>query len=124
MNLLLDTHILLWWLMDSPALKESSRKIITNSENIIFVSAASGWEIAIKKSIGKLHAPHDLITAITANNFEILPITIPHTEKLGELPYHHRDPFDHMLIAQAQYEQLKLMTDDEQIKQYDVSILL
>ncbi len=99
MSYLLDTHTLLWWLSDHPTLSEEARNIIAAPENIIFVSAASAWEIGIKKAIGKLEAPEDLETAIAVNHFETLPITITDGLSVEKLPNYHQDPFDRMLIA-------------------------
>jgi PIN domain nuclease of toxin-antitoxin system len=120
MRLLLDTHVLLWWLANNPRLSVSAREVIADSGNQVFVSAASAWEIAIKKALGKLAAPEDLLGAIAANNFEPLVIKIEHTLRLGELPLHHNDPFDRILIAQALYEDLTLLSGDGKIALYEV----
>ncbi|MGH2416585.1 MAG: type II toxin-antitoxin system VapC family toxin, partial [Microcystaceae cyanobacterium] len=89
MSYLLDTHILLWWLDDNPILPESARNTIASPKNVIFVSAASIWEISIKKAMGKLAVPDDLEQAIVDSNFEPLPITIPHSMQFGILAQHH-----------------------------------
>ncbi|MCU0532716.1 MAG: type II toxin-antitoxin system VapC family toxin [Hydrococcus sp. Prado102] len=123
MRLLLDTHIVLWCLADDPTLPENIRTTVVNSSNTVFVSAASGWEIAIKKAIGKLEAPDDLLEAISACHFEPLSITLAHAMKVGSLPRHHDDPFDRMLIAQSILEGCTLVTRDCRIKAYDVPIL-
>jgi PIN domain nuclease of toxin-antitoxin system len=123
MRLLLDTHILLWCLADDPTLPENIRATVVDSNNTVFVSTASGWEIAIKKAIGKLEAPDDLLEAILACRFEPLPINFAHAMKAGSLPRHHDDPFDRMLIAQSIIEGCTLVTRDRQIKAYDVPLL-
>ena len=123
MNLLLDTHALLWWLSDAPALKAEARQAIGEASNIIYVSAASAWEISIKKALGKLDAPNDLHAALLANHFEALPITIGHATGAGQLPRHHDDPFDRMLIAQAQAEQLTLVTHDTMFRPYGILVI-
>ena len=120
MNLLLDTHILLWWLADDPALPEEHRSAIADPTNAVFASAASAWEIAIKKAIGKLIAPDDLAAVLTTSELEQLPVTVAHAEAVGWLPMHHRDPFDRMLIAQAQIENLVVVTVDPVFGQYEV----
>ena len=95
-RLLLDTHALLWWLADDSTLGESTRAMIASHDNVIFVSAASIWEIAIKKTLGKLIAPDGLDTVLEQEGFEALPIEVFHAEQAGALPAHHRDPFDRM----------------------------
>ena len=120
---LLDTHVLLWWFMDDPRLGVSARQAIANARNEVYVSAASGWEVAIKRALGKLRAPGDLYKRAEAQGFISLSITFRHAEQAGALPLLHRDPFDRILIAQAQVENLALITGDERIKRYDVRIL-
>ena len=123
MNLLLDTHILLWWLADDPGLSEKQRSAIADPANVVYVSAASAWEIAIKKALGKLIAPNDLGAALIASELEQLPVTVAHAEAVGRLPPHHRDPFDRMLIAQAGVEDLTVVTGDPVFAQYEVTRL-
>src|SRR5690242_10451915 len=101
MRLLLDTHILLWWLADSPSLPDQAREWIANPANAVFVSAVSLWEIWLKQSLGKLKLPSDFEEKLAAESFESLPLLEAHTRGLASLPWHHRDPFDRMLIAQA-----------------------
>jgi PIN domain nuclease of toxin-antitoxin system len=120
MRLLLDTHVLLWWLANNPRLSAYARTVIADSDNQVFVSAVSAWEIEIKRAIGKLEAPEDLLGAIAANDFERLDIKIEHSLRLRELPLHHNDPFDRMLIAQALYEDLTLLSGDKKIALYEV----
>ena len=123
MSLLLDTHASLWWLADDAALKTEARKTIGDPPSIIYVSAASAWEISIKKALGKLDAPDDLPAALIANHFQSLPITIAHALSAGQLPRHHDDPFDRMLIAQALAEQLTVVTHDTMFRPYGIPII-
>jgi PIN domain nuclease of toxin-antitoxin system len=118
MNLLLDAHALLWWLADDPGLSQEARTAIGAAENAVYVSAVTAWEIAIKRALGKLEAPEDLDVAVSASGFQELPITIAHALAAGQLPNHHKDPFDRMLVAQAQLENLILITRDERIVRY------
>ena len=122
-RLLLDTHVLLWWLTDDPRLGASARQTIADAQNEVFVSAATGWEVAIKRALGKLRAPDELETEIKDEGFVPLPITFRHAEQAGALPLLHRDPFDRVLIAQALAGDLILITNDEWIKRYDVRTL-
>jgi PIN domain nuclease of toxin-antitoxin system len=121
-RLLLDTHVLLWWLADHPSLSPHAAEMIQR-ERDVFVSAASAWEIAIKRALGKLEAPDDLSGAIEANDFRPLPVGVGHALVAGALPRHHDDPFDRMLVAQAQQEGLTLVTSDRWIPSYAVSVL-
>lgn len=123
MSLLIDTHILLWWLADDPALPNAAGEAIADSDADVLVSAASAWEIAVKKASGRLDAPDDLLDALDANEFDILPITSSHALAAGALPPHHTDPFDRMLIAQAAAEGLTLVTFDPQFAAYGVDLL-
>lgn len=123
MKLLLDTHILIWWLSEASRLSQTEIDLITDSDNFIFVSAATAWEIAVKKMIGKLEAPDDLPAALAINNFLELPITIEHSQKLYQLPLHHNDPFDRIMIAQAISEDLTFMTRDTKIALYDIKTI-
>ncbi len=117
---LLDTHTLLWWLGDNPALNAKAKTAINNGQNKIYVSAATTWEASIKKSLGKLTAPDDLDSIIEAERFIKLPISLYHSQVAGQLPTIHRDPFDRMLVAQAQIEGLILVTGDLNIMKYRV----
>ena len=120
MRLLLDTHTFLWWVSDWGEIEETTRDAIADPENEVFVSAVSGWEIAIKKARGRLVAPDTLSPVVEEKHFEHLPLTFEHAERAAALPMHHRDPFDRMLIAQAQTEELVLVTRDERIALYEV----
>jgi len=120
----LDTHILIWWLTDEKRLSNKVREQIINPKNIVFVSAVSACEIAIKKSLGKLTTPDDLEIQIEQQSFEVLPITIKHGLYLEQLPFHHKDPFDRILIAQAKIEDLTIVSYDKKFSLYeDLSIL-
>jgi PIN domain nuclease of toxin-antitoxin system len=123
MRLLLDTHVLLWCLTDDPTLSSSLRDVITDGSNDVLVSAASAWEIAIKKALGKLEAPDDLSNAIAVCRFKTLPVTVTHAMHAGALPKHHNDPFDRMLVAQSILEDLMLVTRDARIVAYEVSVM-
>jgi PIN domain nuclease of toxin-antitoxin system len=122
-RVLLDTHILLWWLADDALLPGSAAAVIGDGGTDVVVSAATAWEIAIKKSAGRLDAPDDLLEALAANNFRTLAITADHAITAGSLPPHHSDPFDRVLIAQAQAERLTLVTVDRRFSVYDVDLL-
>ena len=123
MNLLLDTHALLWWLGDAPTLEGKARDAIADGRNVVFVSAASIWEIRIKQAIGKLKLPRSFREVLEAQAFMSLPVTAEHAHGVLALPPHHRDPFDRMLVAQAKAERLTVVTRDERIKRYGVSVL-
>lgn len=124
MRLLLDTHVVLWWLEADPRIEDEVLGAISSTENEVFVSAVSATEIAIKSVLGKLRTPDDLELQVTQNWFTPLPLTIRHGQAVGELPLHHRDPFDRMLIAQARCEGLTLVTADKAIQKYDVPLLV
>ena len=119
---ILDTHALLWWLADSPQLGERCKEIISDQRNQIYISAATTWEISIKMSLGKLEAPEDMDSAVEDEGFSKLPISLYHGQLAGQLPPIHRDPFDRMLIAQAQAEGLILITADENITHYKLRV--
>jgi PIN domain nuclease of toxin-antitoxin system len=123
MSLLLDTHILLWWLSDDRALPPLARDAIADPDAVVVVSAATAWEIAIKKSAGRLVAPDDLLSMLEDNDFDELPITASHALVAGGLPPHHADPFDRMLIAQAQTDSLTLVSVDRRFPAYGVDLL-
>ena len=123
MNLLLDTHILLWWLSNSRRLHTDARKTIAESARA-YVSAATVWEIAIKIALGKLEFRGEMAEQLALNNLLSLAVTVPHALVAGALPMHHNDPFDRMLIAQAQLESLTLITRDVRLREYDVPVLV
>jgi len=121
-RLLVDTHALLWWLADDPALSPAARDSIADPANEPLVSAASVWEIAIKRSLGKLSVPDDLPDRITSGGFAWLPISALHAWQVRDLPPHHRDPFDRVLVAQALIEHLRIITADAQFDAYGVEV--
>lgn len=123
MRILADTHALLWWLSDDAALPEVIREAVADPDNQVFVSSISVAEIAIKASLGKLEAPDDVATTLTSQGFDPLPFTADHAQSLRHLPWHHRDPFDRMLVAQAQCEGLVLATADAHLRAYDIALL-
>ena len=123
MNLILDTNIILWWLEDNSNLSRKYRSAISDTDNICYVSAASIWEISIKRAIGKLEIPADYLDLLLNQGFNELPVSWQHANEVKHLPFHHRDPFDRLLIAQALIEDLTLLTADEIISQYKVTIL-
>lgn len=123
MRLLLDTHVFLWWLSDDPQLGPVLRAEISDGVNEVRVSSITIAEIAIKQSLGKLSAPAGLLGSLAEVGFEELPFISSHAAALENLPWHHRDPFDRMLIAQASVDGLTLASHDAHISEYDVAIL-
>jgi PIN domain nuclease of toxin-antitoxin system len=122
MNILLDTHVVIWWYEDPQLLLDGARKLIENKENTLFLSPAVVWEISIKQSLKKLKVPDGLIDKAILDLIEI-PIMIKHTQVLKNLPLIHHDPFDRILIAQAKADDLYLMTRDKQIAKYDIRVI-
>lgn len=122
-RLLLDTQVLLWWLGADPSLGKKGREAITDGHNEIYVSAATTWEISIKKALGKLVAPDDMDSIVQEESFLKLPISLYHGQMAGMLPMIHRDPFDRMLIAQAQAEGLIIVTSDGYFTKYGIRIM-
>ena len=124
MRALLDTHALLWWLADDPALSRTARKVIAETKNTLLVSAASAWEIAIKVRLGKLPTAVDLTadfaSQIEREGFHLLPISAEHGIRAGLLPGPHKDPFDRMLIAQTQAENIPIITNETVFETYGV----
>jgi PIN domain nuclease of toxin-antitoxin system len=122
-GLLLDTHALLWALADEDRLSPDARAELSAGATPAFVSAASIWEIEIKRALGKLEAPADLLDAVAAARFAALDVTFAHASIAGSLPRSHGDPFDRMLVAQARCEGLTVVTRDPHIAAYDVPVL-
>jgi len=123
LRLLIDTQAFLWWMAGAPRLSASAREAIGDPANAVHFSIASAWEIEIKRAIGKLRAPHDLAAAIKTEGFDLLPVELSHIAALAGLPAHHRDPFDRMLLAQAQVEGLRLVSADTVFRRYGVAPL-
>ena len=123
-RLLLDTHVVLWWLFDDQRFGQEARRLIANPGSHVAVSAASVWEMAIKSSIGKLSVPDGLEEAILECGFKPLAITMEHAARIGELPLLNGDPVDRMLIAQAQLERLDLLTADAGLRAYAVKVVV
>lgn len=127
MNLLLDTHTLLWFIAGSASLSANARGLIEDASNEKFVSIASIWETSIKASIGKmsLSAPFDVLFPhqLNINGFELLPVKVEHTSVITTLPFHHRDPFDRLLIAQAIEEKMSLVSADSVFDDYEITRL-
>jgi PIN domain nuclease of toxin-antitoxin system len=127
MNLLLDTHVLLWWMADDPALGDRARDAVADPGNGVWVSAASAWEIAIKAGLGRLTLPGPVAEVLPAvlvdNDFSPLPITVEHGLRVSELPPVHADPFDRILIAQAITQTLTIVTAAAVFARYPVTIL-
>jgi len=127
MRAILDTHTFLWWNTDDPQLSEVARRFISDGENELFLSAASTWEIAIKCARGRLLLPENpgeyVANRMTFYRIQPLPIQISHTLRIFDLPDIHQDPFDRLLIAQSQLENIPILTADKTISRYDVSII-
>lgn len=126
MKLLLDTHSFLWWITDDSQMSTTALKLMGDNRNTLYWSAASSWEVSIKYSLGRLplpEAPEQFLPAeLGRNRIESLPIVDVHAFQAGSLPRHHRDPFDRMLVAQAQVESFGLITNDSDIRRYEVEV--
>ncbi len=123
LRLLLDTRVLLWPLTGNARLSAATRAVMADTGNEVFVSAATFWEIAIKRALGRLQVPDNLIAEIALAGLKELPVTFSHGELMAQLPLIHRDPFDRMLVAQAQAESLVLVTADPALRRYDVATI-
>jgi PIN domain nuclease of toxin-antitoxin system len=121
--LLIDTHVLLWWRGDSHRISADAHEAIANPDVPLFFSAASIWEIAIKRAQGKLSVPENLLDTMEQRGFLELPVVSRHAIRAGALPAHHSDPFDRMIVAQAQTEGFTVVTKDTRIAAYDVPVL-
>ncbi len=127
MRVLLDTHVFLWWISDDPRLSALAREVIANPGNDVLVSAVSAWEIAIKGALGRIELPDDperfLPEQLAVNSMTSLPILFGHALRVFHLPQHHRDPFDRLLVAQAQVEGLPIVSGDRHVAKYSVDVL-
>lgn len=127
MNLLLDTHALLWFLLDEVSLSKRARELIIGANESVFVSPASLWEIAIKISLGKYALSRPFTEfwneQLDKNNFKVIPVTVAHVGRVVNLPFHHRDPFDRLLIAQSLEEQIPIVSNDKWFDLYGVKRL-
>ncbi|MGE3743052.1 MAG: type II toxin-antitoxin system VapC family toxin [Geminicoccaceae bacterium] len=126
MRLLLDTHAFLWWIFDDPRLASSARALISDPATEILFSVVSAWEIAIKARTGRLDLPADVPAfvhdQVRRNRVTVLPVSLRHALHVHALPDHHRDPFDRLLVAQAQVEAVPLLSKDAQLATYDVTL--
>jgi PIN domain nuclease of toxin-antitoxin system len=122
LNLLLDTHIWIWWLTDDPSLSIEARSLVEDPKNQIIVSAISFWEVVVKSQIGKLQMSDRLEEASASNNIVVLPFRASHALAVSKLPLHHRDPFDRALIAQSVAEGLRFMTVDKALAAYSDNV--
>jgi PIN domain nuclease of toxin-antitoxin system len=126
MQYLLDTHVLLWWITSDKRLSPKAEGLIRSHRNTIYWSVASSWEVSIKYSLGKLsfdEPSEDLLTSeLNRNHIETLPILNEHAFLAGQLPAHHKDPFDRMLVAQARIESLGVISNDSKYQLYDVDV--
>ncbi len=121
MRLLLDTHVLIWW--DSGVAMSDEAMAAIREADQVYVSAVTGWEIAIKASLGRIETSRTTAAAVSESGFEELPVRLAHAEHVEKLPPHHRDPFDRMLVAQAQAEGLTLVTRDRVLRRYGVKCI-
>ncbi len=121
MNLLLDTHVLIWW-DEGRKLAVEAQRAIADADSV-YVSAASAWEVAIKAGLGRLRPTRTVEQAAEESGFVELPVSFRHAERVGRLPPHHRDPFDRLLIAQAEVEELILVTRDAVFARYGVEVI-
>lgn len=127
-RILLDTHVFLWWVNDAPELTDAARLAIADANSVCYLSMASCWEMAIKSSIGKLRIVRSIEQFVSeqlaANRFLLLNIELQHMAKLEKLPFHHRDPFDRLLIAQAITEKLTIVSADSVFSEYKLKLKL
>jgi PIN domain nuclease of toxin-antitoxin system len=123
LRLLLDTHTLLWTLAEPDRLSAQAVAAIAAEDSEVFVSVVSPWEMAIAKGRGRMNPPDDLKERLAENRFELMPVRLRHIRAIESMPHHHRDPFDRMLVAQAQVDGLTLVSVDRKLRQYPVSLL-
>ena len=124
MRLLVDTHLLLWWLAGRPVSRRAG-ELIRDPANVLYASAASLWEVAVKSSLGKIEVePGALLDALGKNGFEPMAVSWRHAARVAELPMHHRDPFDRMLVAQSLSESVPLLTGDKALAAYGPTVMV
>jgi PIN domain nuclease of toxin-antitoxin system len=123
MNFLVDSHAAVWWMDDPNRLAPAARDAIADGRNLVYLSAASVWEIGLKMARGKLRLPATYVDRLRADGFSFLDVSVSHAQRAPFLPPHHADPFDRLLIAQAQIEGLVLVTRDEDLHAYGVPVL-
>ncbi|MFP4002542.1 MAG: type II toxin-antitoxin system VapC family toxin [Alphaproteobacteria bacterium] len=124
MRWLIDSHVFLWWVSDELKVANPAYSVLSDRTNEVFVSVATVWELSIKSALGKLHVKADWQEQVLLNRMTPIAITMRHAQMAAALPFHHRDPFDRMLIAQARTEGLTLITADARISDYDVRLLM
>lgn len=122
MRVLVDTHAALWLLADDERLSSRANELLTDPANEVLLSAVVVWEVAIKRSLGKLEAPDGFARQLLDGGAVALPIGIDHAGEVGSLPWHHRDPFDRLLVAQARLEDATVVSNDEQLRRYGVRV--
>ena len=123
MKLLLDTHAALWWLADDPRIGDEVVRQLTDDTNQVLISAVVVWEVAIKRSLGKLDAPEGVAHTLLDAGAQPLPVTIDHAAAVERLPWHHRDPFDRLLVAQALTEDAAIVSRDNPLSQYGATVV-
>jgi PIN domain nuclease of toxin-antitoxin system len=123
LRLLLDTHAALCWLSDDARLGDEAARQLSDDTNQLLLSAATVWEVAIKRSLGKLNAPADFAATMLSGGAQALPVTVDHAAAVEHLPWHHRDPFDRMLVAQAHVERATLVSGDAALAAYGVPVV-
>jgi PIN domain nuclease of toxin-antitoxin system len=123
LRLLLDTHTALWWLVDDARLGEEAASQLADDTNQLLLSAAVVWEVAVKRALGKLNAPEGFAATMMSGGAHALGITVEHAAAVEDLPWHHRDPFDRLLVAQAQVERATLVSGDEALRAYGAPVL-
>jgi len=122
-KLLLDTHAALWFLSGDDRLGEGAKRHLLDETNRVLLSAAVVWEVALKRSLGKLAVPDEYLALLLGAGVQALPVSLAHAAAIAELPWHHRDPFDRMLVAQAAIEQAALVSRDDELRAYGVTLV-
>ena len=123
MRLLLDTHTALWFLGGDERLSEAAEQHLLDDTNMVLLSAVVAWEVAIKTSLGKLVVPEEYLSLLLDAGVQALPVSVEHAAAVAVLPWHHRDPFDRMLVAQASIEQAAIVSRDEALRPYGVTLI-